>query len=94
MHVAPTDSTAVVAHPVAQRRVGTGEQVDQPVGVIAEACEPVLTGFQALDRGPVLLQEAEHLAASQHDPYVAIQDLPPVELLQKIEFECNPQTAI
>ena len=65
------------AHPVAQRRVGTGEQVDQRVEPAAEAGEAVLARFHALHRGPVLLHEAEHLAAGQHDPDVAVQDLVP-----------------
>ena len=65
------------AYPVAQRGVGTREQVDERVEPAAKAREPFLAGLHALDRGPVLLQEAEHLTAAQHDPDVAVQDLAP-----------------
>ena len=41
----------------------------------AEAREAFLARFHALHGGPVLLQEVEHLAAGQHDPDVAVQDL-------------------
>ena len=63
------------AHPVAQRGVGAGEQVDERLEPPAEAREPVLARLHGLHRGPVLLHEAEYLAADHHDPDVAVQDL-------------------
>ena len=63
------------AHPVAQRRVGTDEHVDERVEPDADPREPLLARLHGLHRGPVLLQEAEDRVAGQHDAHVAVQEL-------------------
>jgi hypothetical protein len=66
--------------PAAQRGVGAGQYAGERVEPVAEAREAFLARFHALNGGPVLLQETEHLAAGQHDPDVAVQQLPPGRL--------------
>ena len=63
------------AHPVAQRGLGAGQYVHERVQAIPEAREALLTRLHVVHRRPVLLQEAEDLAAAKHDADVAVEDL-------------------
>src|ERR1700683_1199950 len=63
------------AYPVTQLGVGSDEYVHEAVQPVTEAREPFLAVVQALDRGPVLLEETEALRAGQHDPDVAVKKL-------------------
>src|ERR1039458_6430937 len=59
--------------PAPRRGAGAHQHVDEIVKPVAEAGEPVLAAVHGLDRGPVLLQEAEDLMAGQHDPDVTVE---------------------
>src|ERR1700677_429744 len=63
------------AYPVPQYSLGPDQHVYQSVQPVTETCEPFLAVVHALDRGPVLLEEAEDLVAGQHDPDVAVKEL-------------------
>jgi tetratricopeptide (TPR) repeat protein len=63
------------AYAVAQRGLGSGQHVHEPVQAIPEAREALLARLHALHRRPVLLQEAEDLVAAQHDADVAVEHL-------------------
>jgi hypothetical protein len=52
--------------------VSTSTNSSSPV---SEAREPLLARFHGLHRGPVLLEEAEDLAAGQDEPDVAAERL-------------------
>src|ERR1035441_400235 len=83
--VAPTAITAVLAR--TRSRSGAPEPTSTSTRSSSRSrkrANRALPAVEGLDRGPVLLQEAEDLMAGQHDPDVTVEHLTPGRLAPRL----------